>query len=63
MNSIATYFATSSSTLDTSALTDALTIDKFQSVIEAVLPIIGVAVLVGFLLYVVKWGISLFRGV
>ena len=64
MNSIATYFATSSSTtLDTSALTNALTIDKFQGVIEAVLPIIGVAVLVGFLLYVVKWGISLFRGV
>ena len=52
-----------SSTMDVSALTSTLTLSAFQDVIEAVLPIVAVAVLVGFLLYIVKWAIRLFRGI
>ena len=51
------------STLDTTALTSTLTIGAFQDVIEAVLPIVAVAVLVGFLFYCIKWAIRLFRGI
>ena len=49
--------------MNISGLSDALTLVKFQSVIEAVLPIVAVAVLVGFLFYVVRWAIGLFRGI
>ena len=45
------------------ALTSALALANFQDVIESVLPIVGVAVLVGFLFYTVRWAISLFRGI
>ena len=49
--------------MDVSGLTDALTTTAFQSTIEAVLPIVATAVLVGFLFYVVRWAIGLFRGI
>lgn len=49
--------------MDVSGLTSALTLSAFQSVIEALLPIVAVAVLVGFLFYVVRWAIGLFRGI
>ena len=52
-----------SSALDTTALTLTLTLNAFQGVIEAVLPIVAVAVLVGFLFYVIRWSIRLFRGI
>lgn len=51
------------SAMNISGLSDALTLVKFQGVIEAVLPIVAVAVLVGFLFYVVRWAIGLFRGI
>ena|GEM_PF-1734729 len=51
------------STMNISGLSDALTLAKFQSVIEAVLPIVAIAVLVGFLFYCVRWTIGLFRGI
>lgn len=49
--------------IDTSALTTALTLDKFADVIEGLLPIVGVAVLVGFLVYIIRYTIGLFRGI
>jgi len=49
--------------MDFTVLTTALSLAAFQDVIEAVLPIVGVAVLVGFLFYVIRWAIGLFRGV
>lgn len=49
--------------MDFTALTTVLTVTAFSDVIEATLPIIGVAVLVGFLFYVVRWAIGLFRGI
>lgn len=61
-----TAFATGTSTpasLDVTSLTSALTLDAFMGVIEAVLPIVGVAVLVGCLYYTLKWAIGLFRGI
>lgn len=49
--------------MDWSALTSALSLGAFQSVIQSALPIVGVAVLCGFLFYVVRWAIGLFRGI
>ena len=50
-------------TMDVSSLTSALGLTAFQDVIETVLPIVGVAVLVGFLFYTIRWAIGLFRGI
>ena len=49
--------------IDVTALTSQLTISTFGGVIEALLPIVAVAVLVGFLFYVIRWAIGLFRGI
>ena len=50
-------------TLDVSQLTSALNVQAFADVIALFMPIIGVAVIVGFLFYVVRWAIGLFRGI
>ena len=55
--------AESTALIDTSTLNSALTTSAFAGVIENVLPIVGTAVLVGFLFYVVRWAIGLFRGI
>lgn len=49
--------------LDLTALTSTLSLDAFTGVVQTVLPLIGVAVLVGFMFYVIRWAIGLFRGV
>lgn len=49
--------------LDVSSLTSALNLGAFYDVIEGLLPIVGVAVLVGFVCYIVRWSIGLFRGI
>lgn len=49
--------------MDFTSLTTALTTSAFSDMIEPVLPIVGVAILVGFLFYVIRWAIGLFRGI
>lgn len=49
--------------IDVTALTSQLTVATFGGVIEDLLPIVAVAVLVGFLFYVIRWAIGLFRGI
>jgi len=49
--------------MDFTGLISQLTLGAFSDVIESVLPIVGTAVLVGFLFYVVRWAIGLFRGI
>lgn len=49
--------------LDFTTLTTALALSNFAGVIQAVLPLVGIAVLVGFLFYVIRWAIGLFRGI
>ena len=49
--------------MDFTALTTALALSNFTEVLEAVLPIVAVAVIVGFLIYVTRWAIGLFRGI
>lgn len=49
--------------LDVTSLTTALNVTTFAGVIQSLLPIVAVAVLVGFLFYVVRWAIGLFRGI
>lgn len=61
MNGLSTFGE--ATTIDVSSLTTALNIGAFQNVIQAVLPVVGVAVLVGFLFYTVRWAIGLFRGI
>lgn len=51
------------SIIDVSSLTTTLTTSAFGNVISALLPIVAVAVLVGFLFYAVRWAIGLFRGI
>lgn len=53
----------STALIDVSALTSALNTATFAGVIQSLLPIVAVAVLVGFLFYVVRWAIGLFRGI
>lgn len=62
-NLIAEGESAASSVIDTSALTNTLTTETFGGIIESVLPIIAVAVIVGFLVFAVRWAIRLFRGV
>lgn len=60
----ALYLATgSSATLDVSGITDTVTTSAVFDLIEAVLPIIAVAILVGIVFYVIRWAIRLFRGI
>ena len=54
---------TATALLDVSSLTTTLTTATFADVIASLLPIVAVAVLVGFLFYVVRWAIGLFRGI
>ena len=49
--------------MDITALETSLNLAAFVDVIELFLPIIGVAVLVGFTFYVTRWAIGLFRGI
>lgn len=49
--------------IDVTSLTSQLTVATFGGVIESLLPIVAVAVLVGFLFYVIRWAIGLFRGI
>lgn len=49
--------------IDFTALTTALGLSAFEAVVQSVLPLVGVAVLVGFLFYVIRWAIGLFRGI
>lgn len=49
--------------MDVTALTTTLQVSTFAEVLESLLPIVAVAVLVGFLFYAVRYVISLFRGI
>lgn len=63
MNALTVLGEAAAATMDVSGLTTSLTLSAFQGVIEALLPIVATAVLVGFLFYVVRWAIGLFRGI
>jgi len=49
--------------MDYTTLTTALTVSAFGDVVEPLLPVVGVAILVGFMFYVIRWAIGLFRGI
>lgn len=49
--------------LDVSGITNVVTTGAVFDLIEAVLPIVAVAILVGIVFYVIRWAIRLFRGV
>lgn len=49
--------------LDVSGITNTVTTAAIFDLIEAVLPIIAVAILVGVVFYVLRWAIRLFRGI
>ena len=49
--------------LDVSGITNTVTTATVFDLIEAVLPIIAVAILVGITFYVIRWAVRLFRGI
>lgn len=62
MNAL-TVLASSTPQLDVSGITNTVTTAAIFDLIEAVLPIIAVAILVGVVFYVLRWAIRLFRGI
>lgn len=63
MNLLPILGETATATIDVSNLTSTLTLSAFTQVIQDLLPIVGVAVLVGFVCYIIRWAIRLFRGI
>lgn len=63
LESVMEIIADTTPLLDTTSLTTTLTTSAFADIIEAVLPIVAVAVIIGFLCWAVRWAIRLFRGV
>lgn len=57
------YFASTAPSLDVSGITDTVTTTAIFGLIQAVLPIVAVAILVGVVFYVIRWSIGLFRGI
>lgn len=57
------YLASTAPTLDVSGITDTVTTSAIFGLIQAVLPIVAVAILVGVVFYVIRWSIGLFRGI
>ena len=49
--------------LDVSGITSTVNTTAVFGLIEAVLPIVAVAILVGIVFYCIKWAVRLFRGV
>lgn len=61
MNPLMTFGTTPA--LDVSGITNTVTTAAIFDLIEAVLPIIAVAILVGIVFYVIRWAVRLFRGI
>lgn len=57
------YFGTTAPTLNVQGITDTVTTTAIFGLIQAVLPIVAVAILVGIVFYVIRWSIGLFRGI
>lgn len=57
------YLASTAATLDVSGITNTVTTEAIFGLIQAVLPIVAVAILVGVVFYVIRWSIGLFRGI
>lgn len=53
----------STAALDVSGITNTVTTAAVFDLIEAVLPIIAVAILVGIVFYCIRWAVRLFRGI
>lgn len=49
--------------LDVTGITSTVTTTAIFGLIEAVLPIVAVAILVGVVFYTVRWAVRLFRGI
>lgn len=57
-----TYFGEGAA-LDVTGITSTVTTAAVFDLIEAVLPIIAVAILVGIVFYTIRWAVRLFRGI
>lgn len=63
MNGMTLFAEGATSTIDVTNLTSALQLSAFTQVIADLLPIVAVAVLVGFVCYIIRWAVGLFRGI
>lgn len=57
------YFGTTAPTLDVSGLTNEVTLQSIFNVIQPLLPLVGLAILVGVVFYTLRWAIGMFRGI
>lgn len=55
--------ADSTPALDVTGITSTVTTSAVFGLIEAVLPIVAIAILVGIVFYTVRWAVRLFRGI
>lgn len=63
MYPLGVFGTSSAAALDVSGITDTVTTAAVFDLIEAVLPIIAVAILVGIVFYCIRWAVRLFRGI
>lgn len=63
MNPLMMLATAAAPTLDVSGLTDTVTAQGVIDIIETVFPIVAIAILTGVVFYVIRWSVSLFRGI
>lgn len=49
--------------LDVTGITNTVTVSAVTEIFETIFPLVGVAILIGIVFYVVRYAIRLFRGV
>lgn len=63
MNPLLMLATASAPTLDVSGITDTVSAQGVINIIQTVFPIVAIAILCGVVFYVIRWAISLFRGI
>ena len=63
MNPLLVFGTGTGPTLDVSGITSTVTAQGVIDIIETVFPLVAIAILVGCVFYVIRWAISLFRGI
>lgn len=63
MNPLMMFATSTAPTLDVQGLTDTVTAQGVIDIIETVFPIVAIAILTGVVFYVIRWSVSLFRGI
>lgn len=63
MNPLLMLATSAGPSLDVSGITDTVSAQGVIDIIETVFPIVAIAILCGVVFYVIRWSVSLFRGI